>query len=391
LIVRVMLVAPRLGQPAEDPDNYVPLAAALAAGEGFQLQGRPTAYRPPLYPLVLAPLVAAFGTGPAFNTAALTLQILLGAATAALTHQAARTIGLAPPAAALAGLIVALDPVLAVQARSIMTETLTAALLAAALATATRPGLCGLILGLAALARPSTLAGAALAALAAATLPPGPLPRRILRAVKLSLALALPLSVWALRNALILGEPILTTTHGGYTLYLANNPEYYADVLHGPPGAVWSGPNQLRFFRRVNTEAAQLPEPVADRLLRDRALRFIAEHPIDFVHAALARLCRFWALAPAPGVYPDPLRLTTAAWTLPLWILTLRGLCHRPLLTWPAALPVALILGLTLVHSVYWTDLRMRAPIVPAIALLAARGTSRPGRQSVPSEAAASC
>ncbi len=39
-------------------------------------------------------------------------------------------------------------------------------------------------------------------------------------------------------------EPIWTTTHGGYTLALANNRQYYADVLDGPPGAVWSGPNQ---------------------------------------------------------------------------------------------------------------------------------------------------
>ena len=31
-----------------------------------------------------------------------------------------------------------------------------------------------------------------------------------------------------------------------------------------------------------------------------------------------------------------------------------------------------IVAGLTLVHSVFWTDLRMRAPIVPAIALIAA-------------------
>jgi hypothetical protein len=33
-----------------------------------------------------------------------------------------------------------------------------------------------------------------------------------------------------------------------------------------------------------------------------------------------------------------------------------------------------LIAAFTLVHLVFWTDMRMRAPIVPAIALLASRG-----------------
>ena len=36
------------------------------------------------------------------------------------------------------------------------------------------------------------------------------------------------------------------------------------------------------------------------------------------------------------------------------------------------------VLGLTLVHALFWTDLRMRAPIVPAIALIAA-GSRLPG------------
>ena len=40
-----------------------------------------------------------------------------------------------------------------------------------------------------------------------------------------------------------------------------------------------------------------------------------------------------------------------------------------------------MILGLTAVHSLYWTDLRMRAPIVPAIALVAV-GAMSPRKNS---------
>ena len=49
------------------------------------------------------------------------------------------------------------------------------------------------------------------------------------------------LAPWAVRNALVLGEPVWTTTHGGYTLALANNEVYYRDVLGGSPGQVWYG------------------------------------------------------------------------------------------------------------------------------------------------------
>ena len=39
-------------------------------------------------------------------------------------------------------------------------------------------------------------------------------------------------------------------------------------------------------------------------------------------------------------------------------------------------LPLCLILNFTLVHLVYWSNMRMRAPLVPLIALIAARGLS---------------
>ncbi|MCA1685582.1 MAG: hypothetical protein LC745_06270, partial [Planctomycetia bacterium] len=51
------LIAGRL----DDPDQYLPLARSLAGGHGFATGGRPTAYRPPLYPMALAPVVLALG------------------------------------------------------------------------------------------------------------------------------------------------------------------------------------------------------------------------------------------------------------------------------------------------------------------------------------------
>jgi 4-amino-4-deoxy-L-arabinose transferase-like glycosyltransferase len=376
-LTRLAVLAPVARRPPDDPDNYLPLARSLAEGRGFSLKGRPTAYRPPLYPLVLAPLVAAFGPAPAAPI--LGLHLVLGVGTVSLTALAARRWGLSSARGLAAAAIVACDPVLVVQARAVMTETLAAFLLAAALAALAEPSwrgaaLGGLAFGLSALCRPSTLPAAALAALALVARGPGPLAGRVARALALALATVAPLAPWAWRNARALGEPVWTTTHGGYTLALANNPVYYAEVLDGPPGAVWKGPNQARWWRDVHRATGKLSEPGADRFLRNAALRLIAERPGSFARASLARLGRFWGVAPAGAVYQTWLRVATAAWTVPLWLALALGLVRRELWRWPRITAPAVVLGLTAVHALFWTDLRMRAPIVPAIALIAATG-----------------
>ena len=83
-------------------------------------------------------------------------------------------------------LVTACDPVLVWQSRSVMTETPTAFLLAAALAALacrgwSGPVLGGLGLGLAALCRPSMLAGAVLTVLAAFLAKPGDRRQRLMR------------------------------------------------------------------------------------------------------------------------------------------------------------------------------------------------------------------
>ena len=62
IALRVAVMVVGTGQ-FDDPDNYLPLARSLAAGEGLSWDGRLTAYRPPLYPILLAPFVALPGDG----------------------------------------------------------------------------------------------------------------------------------------------------------------------------------------------------------------------------------------------------------------------------------------------------------------------------------------
>ena len=146
----------------DDPDNYLPLASSLAHGEGLSWNGRPTAYRPPLYPILLAPLVKFGDERPLLGIAL--LHLALGAATVALTARTAQRWELCEVRVAAAALIVACDPVLVWQSRFVMTETLGAFLVALALFEVAHPGLPGSLkggvcLGLAALCRPSLLAG----------------------------------------------------------------------------------------------------------------------------------------------------------------------------------------------------------------------------------------
>ncbi len=385
VLVRGALLFRRPSRP-DDPDNYLPLARSLGEGKGLVFNGRPTAYRPPLYPIVLAPLVQGSETEIVRRIGA--LHILLGAATVMLTAATARRWGLSHVRALIAATVVACDPVLAAQASSVMTETLGAFLVALTLWSLTWPGLRGVILGgisfgVSSLCRPSLLPGAALTAFGICWIGPGTRRARFGHALILVLATGLTLAPWAIRNLRILGEPVWTTTHGGYTLFLANNPFYYDEVLHGPPGAVWTGPTQLQWVDSVYAAGVGATEPEGDRRLQRMALDVIAKRPVDFVRATLARLGRFWSVAPAAAVYPKAFRLATAVWTIPLWCAFVVGLVSRAQWAWPRAAAPLVILGLTCVHAFYWTDLRMRAPIVPAIALIAA-GASLPRRPPRP-------
>jgi Dolichyl-phosphate-mannose-protein mannosyltransferase len=382
VLLRVAVMARGTGAFA-DPDNYLAMAQSLAHGDGFALDGRATAYRPPLYPLLLAPLCLDRGVPAVWGVAV--LHLALGAGTVWLTAVAAKGSGLSTPRVTLAAFITACDPVLVWQSRSVMTETPAAFFHAAALAALCLPGwpapvLGGIALGLAALCRPSSLSGAVLIILAALLVRPGESKARLVRGGLLAISVVAVLSPWAIRNALALGTPIWTTTHGGYTLALANNPVYYREVVSGPPGRVWTGADQWLWWHEVNLATTGMSEPEADRFLRAQVWSLVRERPRDFGRATLARLVHFWSVAPASSVYPPGVRWATMAWTVIFWAALVLGLLQRGLWRWPRIAAPLVAIGLSLVHTLFWTDLRMRAPIVPALALIAAGAAFPLGR-----------
>jgi len=389
---RIAFGMTKLQSSPADPDHYLALAESLLNGQGFSFEGRPTAYRPPLYPILLTPMVALMGSGKAFHVALVLFQAAIGGATAWLAMSAASKIGdIASPqdlltserssqsklVTLIAGFWTALDPLLIIQAPLVMTEALAAFLLTAAVRALfhDRPRTAGFWFGAASLCRPSLLICAGLTILSRlAPLSTSPFARRVRDSFSILIVCGLVISPWAIRNWYRLGEPVLTTTHGGYTLALANNAIYYEDVVFGPPHAVWTGPRQQAWMDAIGTDTIGLTEPEADRKIRAKATDFILANPEKFAISCLHRQLRFWAVAPAAGVYSTNVRMFCAIWTLPIWIMAGIALCRGSSWRWPVIATIAVAAGLAAVHVVYWTDIRMRAPIVPTLAILAANG-----------------
>ena len=97
----------------------------------------PTAYRPPLYPLLLTGCVA---LGEYSRLAIGLLHLALGVATVGLVLVLGRWWGLDRRAAALAALLVACDPILLRWSTQVMTETLATFLAVAGLLVLTWAG-----------------------------------------------------------------------------------------------------------------------------------------------------------------------------------------------------------------------------------------------------------
>lgn len=399
---------------SRDRDAYRGLAERLVAGEGYVAPGGPpTAYRPPLYPILLAGVLWAGPAGVAL------LQVALGVGTVALMVSAGRRLGLGSWALAAATLV-AVDPLLLRYTPQAMTEvtcTFLAVLLlwvakgatdveATSLPSATLPRerggqtlapfLLGVVFGLAVLSRPTFWAFGVLAAGTWAWnwLRGGDRSRRIRRGALVVFGTALVVSPWAGRNLVVFGEPIVTTTHGGYTLLLANNPVYWREVVAGSDAA-WEGASLDTWQRSLEREMAGdrvPPDEVArDRWMRGRAVENIRAEPAMFIRSMVYRVGRFWAVTPVTGGASPPVRWGVAVFYVINYVLAAAGVAgliwrrgqiegkgsqtspQRAVYWGPVLL---LILVFTAVHAVYWTDSRMRAPLVPAIALLAGNGAA---------------
>ena len=370
------------------------------------------------------------------NAAFALFHWLLGVATVAVVYRFARRLDFGPKSAAAVGFLVAVDPILLQQSRLVMTETL-AALFAALLLDATAAVVArrssnrtapkafapaafaalGVLFGVSTLCRPAFFAFAGLVFLLVAAqgfvvaVKTRKLDRLFAAALFL-LGIGAAVAPWTLRNLRAFDRPILTTTHGGYTRYLAHNPEIYRHFELSPPWSLW---NPEPFHRRRAVEyAAALadaglePGSTEAELFQncwtsERADETIRSAPRTFLYSIGLRVGELWRVLPnavdaegRPLASPDsePPRRRAARFAVAVFysfeltaallgaaFLAVRAFRRRretpvvdALLTSPWTLGALLVASVQIPHLIYWTNMRMRAPLeifVPALAIFA--------------------
>ena len=424
----------------DDPDAYAQLAVSLAnsGAYGFQVEAdqvRPTAFRPPLYPWLLSWLVA---DGKVSVVGLATGNVLLSLLIAALAASVANRLRLAWPI--MAGVWVTMDPLLSRASQLMMTELLATflGLLAWWLWLALWPNLptcsldaqnknsrsmpqwfalyaLGLVLGLSILARPTAAVWFLLFAACMLLVGCQCWKRRILDSVTVSICVLICVVPWTLRNWSQLGVPIWATTHGGYTLLLANNPSLYQHFEKNGPdrnwnverfNAAWASRGivdkelllQDEYWQRepsdtTTTESAPSDRPTVqvhslgeladDQLAYEIASQTIREHRGTFLLSCLYRTGWFWAL------WPNGVGLVTATafggWYFFIFAYAIVGVGKAVYerkwtqMGWVRSwLPgLLLLVSLSLVHSVYWSNMRMRSPLMPCVYMLALLQFSR--------------
>jgi len=347
-----------------DEAEYLALAESLAAGEGFVLPTGDYAKRVPLYPWLLSHLRGEQEFSEWRSTIDLVQSGMAAWGTIALACCACVLAG--RRAGILAGLIAALYGPFAFLQTQYLTETLTIALLATALAiylayvaadsrsksTRTMAIVAvSLLIGLATLARANMLV--ALIPFAIDVTMRRQNHGRFVGAMSLLLPAGLLLASWAYRNEQQVGKFTLSTI-GGLNFYLGNNPDYASDA--GVASADYQRFDRLR--------AEGLTEVEADRALYAEAWSFIRNQP-GTAFANLGRKLVTFITPTTQRFGPVLLVLVTA---LPAYVLWLRrkrtaddgnASKHAPAVTrgvWGAA-------ALALVWLLYWLYAQLSAQV----------------------------
>ncbi len=384
----------------EDRDAYLTYARTLASGDGFRptAQSAPSAFRPPLYPIALTFFmwIGAESFGVAF------INIVCGGVTVWATWRIGKYLRLGNWSL-LAALFVAIDPLLVRYASMPMTETFFTMLVSLLFLVTIRAGsrsspstrmtqfAIGLLFGLSALCRPTIWAFGGLVFLVWFCTRMiewkanyysfrgfmQAIPRWTL------LGMMMIVSPWAIRNAIVLRSPVFMTTHGGYTLVMGNNPYFWNDVVKKPWGTTWSYEQLVHWQKSVDEAMQNDPHPpvgeaaTGDWMTR-RAITNIKANPTDFLHACWFRVRRFWNNQPqgnAAASVPYLLILGVKTYYMILFVMLLLGiyfLFRDQQWNWMPLL--LMILSFTIVHAVFWSNARMRIPLVPAISLIATYG-----------------
>lgn len=402
LVLRLAFVAATPGyQPAHDDRDYDRLACGLVAGEGYTRvgpptpeercgdgpTGKPTAFRPPGYPMFLAAVyTVSEPLGVERWTAARVAQAILGTLTVALLGVVAWQLFGRRAGLTAMGLGAAFPPWI-VLGGSLLTETLFVTLMLAAIAAvlADRAAggdrrvlvAAGVLCGLATLTRSNAPALIVPLAIAVATTGAGtrPLRARLGRAAALVAIAAVVVAPWTIRNALELDGFAPVTTEAGSALAGTYNDATRTDPDW--PGA-WQPPGPLRELRGT-LAPVRGDEPAEQRALMRRSLRYMADHPVYVAEVGGRNAWRLSGLAGDGWWHFSGRTLSLPGWTadvsgvafllfLAVAIAGAFTAAARAAPRWLWLMPVLMLLSVVFIVG----ETRFRAPVDPFVVLLAA-------------------
>ena len=354
---------------SSDTHSYYSIARSLSAGEGYKLDGVPSARRPPGYPFLLVPFIKL----NFFPFGVQLLQALIGALSCFFLYQLTKSI-FGDPAAILAALLMAVDYSFIRLSAVVLPESLFILLILLYLfflMRYVRGGriffliLSGAFAGFCMLTKDTLMFYFPVVAVWLAIRKSSIRFASVKSAVLFLSIIFLTLLPWNIRNLGIFNEAVLTTPTLGHTLYVANNP--YA--TGGRTGGDWEWNKDS--YLPPDPARPPLLTPEADRYLLNQALGFIVHHPRHFLKLAALKAFNMWR--PYQTDSPSIAKWLTALSYVPVILLGLVGL-FRHIRRWFELFPLVSIIGYVfLLHSVMIAHIRYRYPVMPVFMLLAAQ------------------
>lgn len=302
-----------------DAKLYHQWAESIANGDWL---GAPQPFHhPPLYPYLLGLIYSVLGSTPAWMVA---LQSLCGVANLILFYVLARRVAERRGAWIVTACAALYFPLPFYETR-LLAESLTtfASALGLIWLTAQRRSagdylIAGILLGVACALRPNELLAVALLFAVIGVIRSS---ERKFALPALLLGVALPIAPFFLRNWIHAGEPVVLCDTGGINLLLAWNDSAGISFKTSDP-ALGDVERQPEIARRMAREGdSALPShSEASARLRNRALRYIFEHPLDSCALAMRRLAASFSNFEYCIVYPPSAErpIQSMSWLFPL-------------------------------------------------------------------------
>jgi hypothetical protein len=303
--------------PISDAGQYSELAWNVAHGKGLEmvfpaLTPHPSAFRPPVYPLLLGFWYFVFGPSVGAGQA---LSLVTGVAAVLLTERLSRRLA-GPVAGVVAGLAVAVYLPLVADDVTLLTESLSMVLLAGTLLLLVerRPVLAGLTSGLLILTRPSAQGFALVAALWLWWTVGWR------RALYFLGVVVLLFAGWVIRNDIQLGSAVTFTSNG------FNLAAMYSTQAQQSGGFV----DPVFDPRFQDLRLLQFDEVKWSRTLTDRGIAGLEHNPLYVFNVVGSNSKAWFELVPTTGDSAERLdgrNITVRHWALPeFYLFTVGGI-----------------------------------------------------------------